>query len=206
MDQDRWQHLMHALGFAPNADTYEKLFAAYSEPHRYYHGVSHVEACLTQLERSAVSAKQPEEIEIALWFHDAVYKPLAPNNERASADWAARFLTSNNAARAVCQRVHRLIMVTEHDAPTRTSDESLLVDIDLTILGAKPSIYDQFETNVRLEYRRVPAIIYRARRAAVLEGFLNRNRIYHNEPFQSDFESQARPNLARAIRRLRTRA
>ena len=89
-------------------------------------------------------------------------------------------------------------MVTEHNAPTQSRDESLLVDIDLAILGAEPAVYDQFERDIRSEYQLVPQFIYRKKRAELLQGFLERPQLFHNAPFL-DREQQSRANLSRAI-------
>ena len=161
MNADAWARLMAAWGFGPNTGTYDKLVAAYSAKGRFYHDRRHVAACLRHLETCRAQVARLPEVEIALWFHDAVYRPLASGNERNSADWAAAFLSACGAAPEAISRVHRLIMVTAHNAPTRSTDESLLVDIDLAILGADAPRYDAFEQAVRKEYRLVPAGIYR---------------------------------------------
>ncbi len=73
------------------------------------------------------------------------------------------------------------------------------MDIDLSILGADAETYAAFEVAVRREYRIVPMFIYRKKRMEVLKSFLQRPHIYHNEPFQSEREQQARVNLSNAI-------
>ena len=162
---------MSAFGFGANENTFHSLSEAYSEKHRHYHTGEHVQACLKHLDVCAAQAEHPIEIEIALWFHDAIYRPLSSNNERKSADWASTFLLANSAPPEVAARVHRLIMVTEHNVAIHTKDESILVDIDLSILGADAKTYDEFEKAVRLEYRIIPMFIYRRKRAAVLHNF-----------------------------------
>jgi predicted metal-dependent HD superfamily phosphohydrolase len=102
--------------------------------------------------------------------------------------------------------VQALIMATVHDAPALTKDASLLIDIDLAILGVQPQAYETFEKAVRKEYRFVPAFIYRKKRAEILKQFLSRERIYQNEPFASQLEAQARINLTQAIDKLESRA
>lgn len=199
---DRWLRLMDAWGFLRNEETYNALVASYSAKGRYYHTLDHIAACLRHLDQFAADLTYPREVELALWFHDAIYEPLSGGNERKSAEWAVSFLSENGAPPEATARVHRLIMVTEHNAPTQTVDESVLVDIDLAILGASPETYDVFEQAIRKEYSLVPAFIYRRKRAEILRGFLERDRIYQNEPFCTERERQARENLLKAIIRL----
>lgn len=199
---ERWLQLMEAWSFSPNEETYQALVKAYSGSSRHYHSLAHVDACLRHLDHCSALLAHAREVELALWFHDAVYNPFAKDNERKSADWARSFLWANDAGQEEGDRVHRLIMVTEHNSPSLTGDESILVDIDLAILGSAPEIYEAFERGVRKEYRRVPWFIYRKKRIEILRGFLDRDRIYNNEPFASSREEQARWNLANAIDRL----
>ncbi len=202
MTAARWRALMRAFGFAGNGDTFHALRAAYAEAHRHYHTGEHVGECLDLLDACAAEAERPHEIELALWFHDAVYRPLSGDNERRSAEWAARFLTSNEADRGVVERMRDLILATRHSAPPTGKDASLLLDIDLAILGADDVRFDAFEVAVRREYRLVPGFLYRNERHRVLAGFLRRPRIYLNEAFYAEREQRARANLARAMAQL----
>ena len=205
MVPERWSRLMEAWGFDRNQQTYDALVAAYTEKGRYYHTSEHISACLRHLDDCGLELEFPREVEIALWFHDAIYKPLSRNNERKSADWAAEFLRENGAKEEEATRVHRLIIATEHDALPLNGDESALIDIDLSILGADPATYEVFEKNVRKEYRLVPSFIYKRKRAEILQGFLERPQIYSTERFSRALERQARENLANAIARLKDR-
>ena len=72
MNIDRWTALMHALGLPDSASTYEQLGKAYREPQRHYHTTRHIEDCLAKLALLRVQATRPAEVELALWFHDAV--------------------------------------------------------------------------------------------------------------------------------------
>jgi predicted metal-dependent HD superfamily phosphohydrolase len=93
-------------------------------------------------------------------------------------------------------------MATQHVALPADDDSRLVVDIDLAILGAVPSRYEEFERDVRAEYRWVPGIVYRPKRAAILQSFLDRPRIYHWEPVYERLERNARTNLSGAVRTL----
>jgi len=144
-------------------------------------------------------AKRPYAIELALWFHDAVYKIFAKDNEQASADWAKNFLQKQNADDETQSNVYDHIMATLHDAECMDNDSALTVDIDLAILGTTPDVYKKFEQNVRKEYRLIPGFIYKKKRKEILQSFLDRKRIYHHSYFVDKYEVQARSNLQIAI-------
>ncbi|MCA0911472.1 hypothetical protein [Marinobacter nauticus] len=199
MNQTRWQTLMSALGLPPSKECYDTLHAAYSEKHRFYHTVDHIDAMLTHFDGVKEIAERPAELELAIWFHDAIYKPLSKTNELDSANWAQAFLTAHSYGKAGIERVHNLIMATLHNRNVKTPDEQLIVDIDLAILGAPPKVYDQFERNVRKEYRLVPGFIYRKKRKELLRSFLSSGSIYNLELFQERYEDQAKQNLRSAI-------
>lgn len=190
-----WDALMLSLGLSENRNTYEEIRAAYSEPHRHYHTLRHIDSCLQCLTKVEEWASHPSEIAIALWFHDAIYDPYAIDNEARSADWAAAFLEKNAVPRDQINRVRTLIMSTLHNAPAATTDEALMIDIDLSILGSAPRVYNEFEDAVREEYKRVPEIIYLSKRKKILKGFLDRERIYQNQYLFDLLEKQARENL-----------
>lgn len=190
---------MQGFGLAENDKTFDLLLAAYGENHRHYHTADHVTACLRHLDSARECAQKPCEVELALWFHDAIYKPLASNNELKSANWAKKFLEQNKVLPTTNTRVYDLILATLHNAPARTADQALLVDIDLSILGAPSACYDDFEAAIRAEYRWVPLFLYRKKRREVLQGFLARKRIYTNDQFFDSLEAQARANLRRAL-------
>ena len=205
MNAHRWRDMIAALGLQNSAateTTYQDLTTAYAEPQRFYHTGVHIEDCLAKLEASKSLAEHPAEVECALWFHDAVYKPYAAENEAASAVWAISILQKAGATAGQMGRIDDLIMATQHAVPATTRDAKLLVDIDLSILGADVADYDTFEKNVRKEYRWVPYFLYRKKRAEILQSFLDREKIYENDFFIDRFEQKARKNLCAAIANL----
>ncbi len=199
MTEARWRGLMLRLSIPPNLDTYRGLIAAYAEKHRCYHTAEHVAHCLALLDEYSELADHADEIEAALWFHDAVYNPLSRHNEAESARWATEFLAENQCAPGTVTRIQRLIMATIHDAPVTDQDAQLMVDIDLAILGADPRRYRVFEANIRREYKWVPAPLFRRERRRILQSFVDRDIIYSLPALQDRYEAQARSNLASAI-------
>jgi predicted metal-dependent HD superfamily phosphohydrolase len=124
-----------------------------------------LEACLKEFDVVRGLADHPAEVELALWFHDAVYRTWRSDNEARSAGWAARVLTQGGVEPASILRVQSAILATRHAEVELTGDAALVVDIDLSILGQPAGIYGEFERNVRREYWWVPRKRYVARDA-----------------------------------------
>lgn len=169
-----WAVLAPGAGERAQAALQAQLLAAYAEPHRAFHTHQHLAECLDWLAEYAALAERPEEVEVALWFHDAVYDVHRHDNEAVSANWARTALLDAGAARDVAGRVEALVLATRHSIAPATSDEQLLVDIDLAILAAPPSRFAEYEAQIRREYAHVPTALFATRRGAVLRGFLDR--------------------------------
>ena len=195
-----WHRLWNGLGASADGDTAcTELLARYAEPWRKYHTLQHLRECIVMFESVAYLADRPAEVETGLWFHDAVYDPRRADNEEQSASLARSLLAAAGVAEEVCARVDGLILATKHTAMPSEPDQQLLVDIDLSILGADESRFEEFERQVRDEYAFVPEPIFREKRCAILRSFLERTRIYSTPYFLGRFEHQARINLARSI-------
>ena len=196
---EHWHKLMSAFNIADNDKVYHDLIKAYSEKHRSYHTLEHISACLSHLDSAVEPEKNAPELELALWFHDAIYKPFSKTNEEDSAELAKAFLSKNNVPQDCVERIYTLIMYTKDHAVPDNLDAQLMLDIDLSILGTTRDIYQQFEKDIRKEYKRVPFFIFKKKRKAILESFLNRPRLFQTQYFFDLFEAQAKDNLIWAI-------
>jgi predicted metal-dependent HD superfamily phosphohydrolase len=78
--------------------------------------------------------------------------------------------------------------------------------VDLSILGREEVRFREFEAQIRQEYAWVPDAVFGSGRAAILQGFLSRERIYVTDWFCTKYEQAARRNLETSIRRLRQMA
>ena len=197
-----WHRLMTAFDMAHNDQTYHQLISCYGEKHRAYHTLEHIEACFRHFETVRQDARYPHEIELALWFHDVIYKPFSASNEEDSAELAKSFLSENKVAPDIIDRVYELIILTKDHAAPQTQDAKLMLDIDLSILGSAPQIYAQFEKDVRKEYRLVPTFIFKSKRKDILQSFIDRSPLYNTAYFQERLEVQAKRNLELAISNL----
>ncbi len=142
----QWNKLCNTLAIEANQQELKRLYNAYSEPQRVYHTLQHLEECLQHLDNHLLLHPSPNDsddnaldyalIEIALWYHDAVYQPTAQHNERNSAQWAVDFLSRSGINTTVCEHVDALIMATCHQQEQQQNanhNQQLLVDIDLRI-------------------------------------------------------------------------
>jgi predicted metal-dependent HD superfamily phosphohydrolase len=178
----------------------DRLAARYAEPHRRYHTWTHVLACLDA--RSQLTDAVLPEVDLALLFHDAVYEPLRSDNEARSADlllaegrWA--WLDDRLLGRA-----QELVLATAHHGGAATDDSPeacIVVDADLSILGADPATFKAYERDVRAEFGMFDDASYAAGRSAVLRGFLARPAIYATRRGERLWEAQARANLERSL-------
>ena len=200
-----WQALGQALGRDTPAWRAEgrRLILSWARWPRAYHDTTHLWACLRHLQR--VQDQQPHALDdphavaLALWFHDAIYWPWSGHNEERSAAWATRFLHSQSLPTRLQASVHQHILDTRHSPGALSGDAQWVVDIDLAILGQDDAVYRRFEHNVRREYFFLRWPRYAAGRSAVLQGFLDRPRIYHQACFFERYEAQARTNLRCAL-------
>jgi predicted metal-dependent HD superfamily phosphohydrolase len=175
------------------------IIARWDEPHRRYHSLQHLRECLALFEESRTLASHPGEVAIALWFHDAVYETREHDNEDRSAKWAAQALNDAGASGDAVVRVQALIMATRHDRAAATADARLVVDIDLAILGAAPARFAEYERQIRDEYAHVAELVFRAKRAEILRGFLLREPLFATPAFAARFEVAAKTNLEAAV-------
>jgi predicted metal-dependent HD superfamily phosphohydrolase len=176
---------------------------AWSEPHRRYHSLQHLSECLRWLDDPALDGAlaRPLEVELALFFHDLVYDTTRSDNEEVSAERAVALLSAvDGADGAAIERVRAMILATRSHVAD-TDDARLMLDVDLSILGADERRFAEYEQQIREEYHWVPDDAYRAGRRRVLEGFAERGRIFQTPIMFERLEARAKDNLARALAR-----
>ena len=197
---ERWNRLCRRLDLSADAATYADLIKVHSQSHRAYHTLDHIAACLNHLDQLRELTDRPDEIEMALWFHDAIYDPAAEHNERKSANY---FLSQLNGYfwDDFSREVERLILVT--DPSTKhlgTPREGLMVDLDLSILGSSPEAYLDYSKAVRKEYSFAADEDFNRGRSQILQSIL-KGKIFVTEHF-THLEEQARTNITEELERL----
>jgi predicted metal-dependent HD superfamily phosphohydrolase len=176
----------------------DDVLARHREPHRRYHTVAHVAWVLRVAEElltsGAVDDADADAVRIASIFHDVVYDPRANDNEFRSAEIAGGAAVALGWSAARAERVRGLVLATAEHEPVGGS-ESVLLDADLSILGAPADVYRTYVRGVRAEYDHVDDEGWRVGRSAVVRRFLDRPSIFATTTMRARAEQRARANL-----------
>lgn len=210
--KDRWRSLCKTISAKKEVDfVWEWIYAAYNEPHRYYHTLDHITDCLKEYSawRHLLPRDIDQIIEFSIFCHDLVYDTKALDNEEKSAALAKNILgvlgaaNKNSGTNNLSGEVEKMILASKHNWKNLFPRQvNLFLDIDLVILGRPEDIFDKYDTNIRKEYEWVPLEIYKQKRKSLLSNFLKQDHIYMTPEFQEKYEVKARSNLGRAIERL----
>lgn len=193
-----WLRLCSAFQSINEPDAWHaRLIKAYDESQRAYHSLQHLDECLRACDvaRQLGFLQAPDEIELALWLHDAIYDPQRSDNESQSAALAVELLGDSEQA----QRVAELIMLTRAHEPSSGPDDAWMIDIDLSIFSKPMRRVLEYEQQIRWEYDWVEEAIYRIKRREILVNFATRPRLYLTDFFHAHHEPVAKQNLQTLI-------
>ena len=178
-------------------DLREDLLARWSESHRKHHNVTHLHELLDAVQSLAEEGLRfdREAVELAAWFHDAIYEIGRDDNEDRSAELARELLWSS----PMRDEVARLVMATKsHKVADGDINTAVLSDADLSVLGANAARYERYAAAVRAEYDAVPDDVFKPARARILTDLLGGS-IFHTMPGRNRWEEQARRNVTAEI-------
>jgi len=184
---------------------FDQLVAAHEHPDRHYHNLEHLYEMFRVVGKLASHTTDLTAVQLAVWFHDAVYDPRAKDNEEQSAEFAAKSLSALNVPEPRIAIVQQLILATKHtDIAIVDANTEVLLDADLAILGASEERYRRYAKAIRQEYHFVAEADYRAGRTKVLEMFLTRPRVYRTHMMHEMGDEPARRNLREEITKLKS--
>ncbi|PMD13482.1 hypothetical protein NA56DRAFT_651794 [Hyaloscypha hepaticicola] len=191
--------------FNPLSTTIQKwtsvLLSTYSEPHRYYHTITHIYTMLQHLSSSLPMISNPTAVGLAIIFHDWEYIPHSPPrwNEEQSILHFSVFAEELNLPPPLTTTVKKYITATiSHTLPEEDKEDEdfkLFLDFDLGVLGRERSEYTVYMRQIRREFNQFTDDMYQHGRKAVLERFLERERLFFSEEFFERFEETAKGNL-----------
>lgn len=178
----------------------------YAQDFRRYHTLSHLLFCLSNLDKCKESLISPDQVEMAIWYHDIIYVPGSPDNEKESRDYfiakLGRYLPDEFQS-GVCD----LIMVTDLKNKPATPDQQYMCDIDVSSFGLDWQLFlhdsrDLYKEEVGPE---TEPLNYIARKIRFFEAVIEHPPIFYTEFFRELYEDKANANISRFLKLLESR-
>ncbi len=183
----------------PNADALvEEYRAAYSQPHRRYHNLEHINYLLSAL--TVVPQPSPALL-MAAMYHFFFYDAAAEDNEKRSADYLKTKLQAAGVNNNFIDSVVSIMLapVNSVDMTFASVEAQHLADADMSIYGESPDVYNRYVAAVREEFGNIGDFAWYQMRSRFLLSLLKQVRIFHTEEFHSKFEKHARANMANEL-------
>ena len=201
----RFAALVARLGGSGNAtgEAFARLRRAWGGSERRYHGLEHLADCLRELDRATPEAGVADPVELALWYHDAVYEPRRGDNEERSAELLISHAVDLAIPQPTATRAAELVRATKHTGPgpaARHAAFDLVHDVDMSILGSDVLRFMDYEYAVEEEYASMPALAYELGRGRFLASLLAAPSIYRSSGFRERYEERARSQIGALLR------
>jgi predicted metal-dependent HD superfamily phosphohydrolase len=216
---DAWKHGFYGSTLDPGVSA-EKLFSAlihkYSEEHRAYHSVFHLNFLLEEFQDYSnhifVDEATRREMYLTILYHDAVYdivhklsgeRAKPGDNEDDSIKYfnAHRILVNSKLREDITQNVISNIELSKYK---NFKSECLFGDFDLASLGSSWHRYTKNSERVTAEFLAYFGSdeVFKGR-LFFLEKILASDRIYFSDYFYMNYEAKARDNISRDVELLR---
>jgi predicted metal-dependent HD superfamily phosphohydrolase len=181
---------------------WSEIYTHYTEKHRHYHTLEHLETVYTELDAARHLFKNWDDVLFALMYHDIIYSTTSGSNEENSAVIAVKALETVSYPDERIAQVNKMILATKAHSNSGDQDVDLFTDADLSILGKPQDVYTDYCSKIRKEYSMFPDFLYNPGRRKVLQSFLSMERVFKTEFFFDKYETTARKNLADELKRL----
>jgi predicted metal-dependent HD superfamily phosphohydrolase len=196
--------LLSGLGVAAESVAYivERWWWKMTEPIRHYHTPVHVMGMFCHADKVGFALTPIQEL--AVWFHDSVYDPVATRgtNEEKSAAWMSRLLAEATVPRQPADDAASLIRWTAHHADVNVPKACyVIMDLDLAGLATDPDNFARQSEAVRKEGEHQSDNDYAKNTIGFFERLLARKHLYRTPEF-TPLEQVARQQLSREIERL----
>jgi predicted metal-dependent HD superfamily phosphohydrolase len=166
----------------------------YTSKKRHYHTMVHLENLFQELLPIKENFEDWETVQFSIFYHDIIYNASRNDNEEKSAILAIERLKEIGVSEhQILKCNHQILMTKSHEISD--SDTNYFTDADLSILGKKWEIYEEYFKQIRKEYRIYPDFMYNRGRKKALKHFLEMERIFKTDHFFEKYEDQAQLNL-----------
>lgn len=181
------------------------LFARMSDARLHYHTPVHVLSMLQTLYENRDDLKDFNEgMELAIWFHDAIYLPGAKHglSEELSAAFMKTLLDPYVDDKTMSWADNAVTITAQYESPTIGNHRyETMMDLDLCSLSWDWENYKAAGDCIEKEF--VPLVCTKEQfmkgRLGFLQSLLSRKSIYRSDFFREKFEKKARENLNRSL-------
>lgn len=164
----------HIAAEMPNchAPQFFDVVRRYGEPHRFYHTLAHIAACLRFLDRTYdLHPQKRAALYLALIYHDIIYDVKSKTNEADSAAHARVQMAVMGFSKTYIDEVSRLILLTaSHKGDPADRIGSIMIDTDMHVLAWEEKDYLRYAGQIWQEYSYVGREAYIAGRSNFLSG------------------------------------
>ncbi|HEX4881324.1 MAG TPA: hypothetical protein VFV18_03155 [Porticoccaceae bacterium] len=202
LDRDRfcalWDRNRASAQGPAAAAIWAYLMEQFRQPHRHYHDHKHIAHCLAELDAARNEIGNPDMVELALWFHDAIYEPGDRNNELRSAELFLSYAQTALPA-TLAKEIYDAILVTVHQRQPERNNARFVVDIDLSSFGLP---WPEFMADchaLRKEQVNVPDSEFYPGKRKFLYHLIERSSIFATPSFRQRYEDAARINIERYL-------
>jgi len=202
--KERWVDMWEDASFPYTKireEMFQELCRRYSEKGRCYHTLAHIEYCLNVFDEMRFMVRRQIVVQLAVWFHDAIYVPGRTDNEEKSAEFFKVFAEKLDLSDRLRYVVYHTILATTHKEVDQVYDRDslMMLDIDLSPLAAPVEVFDRNSAEHREEYGHMSDTAYRARQRSFMSSLLDRPSIYLTENFRERYEDRAKANIERFL-------
>jgi predicted metal-dependent HD superfamily phosphohydrolase len=199
--------------FAQESGLYIGAMAQYTEPHRKFHNLKHLQFMLetqrsfTEKVRKELQGLQDwgqvlyideDLLTYAIIFHDWFYDPSRNDNEERSGDYAYEWVKRVYLSDKTAAYVKEMIIATAshgHVDVREDPEKALLLDLDMAGLGTPAEDYVRTTGYIAQEYFPVYGRQFIGGRTQWIREMLVRPSLYNYQCFKEAFEVQAKTNL-----------
>ena len=198
----RFCELWRACAGTNTEQVWQQLQQHYQEPHRFYHTLGHLNQCLGELDVAKDHITELRETEMALWFHDIIYRYGAKDNEILSAAYF-REVAGNSMSTSFVDRVCEFIIATQHTGAAKDAAVAFVVDIDLSGFGLPWDGYLADSNALRKEASGISDEQYYQGKLRFLDELQRWPSLFQSPFFRDRLEARAQSNITRYTTDLR---
>lgn len=172
-----------------------ELHKAYTGKGRHYHNLAHLSHMIREAASIVPELEDPDTVCCSIFYHDIIYNVKRQDNEEKSADLGTQRALDIGLGVQGARLCHKQILATKSHTFSDNMDTNYLCDIDLSVLGSEPDVYQNYTATIRKEYSIYPGFLYRNGRKKVLKHFMEMQHIFKTDIFRERYEDKARENL-----------